>query len=238
VLPVPEGYANPELLVETDWLAEHLDDPNLRVVDADLPPAYGRAHIPGAVGHVSDNVYLKIKSGETFLMGPEQFAETMSRMGIGDDTLVVSYDGNMSLHAARFWWALTHYGYRKGRVLNGGIHKWIAEGRPVTTAQPRVDASAYTFTTHVDDSVLATCDLVQAAVGRGDTVLLDVRSEGEWTGANDRGNKRRGHAPGAVHLEWTNFVTADETRVFKPAAELREMLRAKGITPDKNVFTY
>src|SRR5438105_4763866 len=99
------------MLVETGWLAEHLDDPNLRIVDADYPAAYGRAHIPGAVGHASSNVYLKTKEGDTFLMEPDQFAETMAKMGIGDETAVVAYDGHMSLYAARFWWALTRYGH-------------------------------------------------------------------------------------------------------------------------------
>jgi thiosulfate/3-mercaptopyruvate sulfurtransferase len=235
---MPEGYAHPELLVETDWLADHVDDRNLRIVDADYPAAYGRAHIPGAVGHRSENVYLKTKSGETFLMGPEQFAETMARMGIGDDTLVVAYDGSRSLLAARFWWALNYYGHSNAKVLNGGAHKWIAEGRPLTMAAPKIDPSATTFTPRADESVLATCELVRDAVGRDDTVLLDVRTEGEFTGANDRGNKRRGHVPGAVHLEWTSFMTDDDRKVFKPAAELREMLRAKGVTPDKNVYTY
>lgn len=234
---MPEAYAHAELLVETGWLADHLDDPKLRIVDADYPAAYGRAHVPGAVGHVSDDVYLKTAAGETFLMGPEKFADTMAKMGIADDSLVVAYDGHMSLLAARFWWALNYYGHRNVRVLNGGIHKWLAEGRPVTNKVPAVGTTPR-FAPQADDGLLATCDLLREAVGRDDSVLLDVRSQGEWTGANDRGNKRRGHVPGAVHLEWTDFVTADENKVFKPAAELREMLRAKGVTPDKNVYAY
>src|SRR6476646_7749362 len=135
-MSMAEGYAHPDLLVETDWLAEHLDDPNVRVIDADYPLAYGRAHIPGAVGQLSENVYLKTKPGETFLMGSEQFAETMSKMGIGDDTLVVAYDGNRGLLAARFWWALQRYGHPNAKLLNGGANKWIAEGRKLTTAAP------------------------------------------------------------------------------------------------------
>lgn len=231
-----DGYARPEMLVETDWLADHLDDGNLRIVDADYPPSYARAHVPGAVGHLSQNIYLKTADGETFIMGPDAFADTMSKMGIGDDTLIVAYDSHMSLYAARFWWALNHYGHTKVKILNGGWHKWLAEGRPATMAVPNVPAA--TFTPRVDESILATCDLVRSAIGRDDTVLLDVRTDAEWSGTNDRGNRRAGHVPGAVHLEWVNFMTADETHVFKPAAELREMLRAKGIAPDKNVYTY
>ena len=126
------------MLVETGWLAEHLDDPGLRIVDADFPHSYARAHIPGAVGQLADNINLKTASGEVFLMGPEQFAETMGRMGIGDDTLVVAYDGHMGLQAARLWWCLNYYGHTNVPAANGGWHKWLAEGRPVTMARTEV----------------------------------------------------------------------------------------------------
>jgi thiosulfate/3-mercaptopyruvate sulfurtransferase len=231
-----EDYGRPGMLVETDWLAAHLDDPTLRVVDADYPLAYGRAHIPGAVGHPSDNVYLKTATGQTHVMGPEQAAETLARMGIGDDTSVVVYDGTRSLLAARFWWVLTYYGHRDVRVLNGGFHKWLAEGRPATMARPTVAPA--TFTPRLDPEVLGTCELMKGEVGQDDAVFLDVRSDGEYQGTNTRGNKRAGHVPGAVHLEWTSFVTDDQTHVFKPAAELREMLRARGVSPDKRVYAY
>src|SRR5436305_14433460 len=193
---MPEGYAHPELLVATDWLAAHLDDPNLRIVDADYPASYARAHIPGAVGHLGDNIYLKTANGETFLMGPEQFAETMAKMGIGDETLVVAYDSHQSLYAARFWWALQYYGHTNAKVLNGGWHKWLLEGRPATMAASKIDAARYTFTPRVDDSVVTSCELMKSAVRRDDSALLDVRTDGEWTGELERGNKRRGHVPG------------------------------------------
>ena len=233
---LPDGYARPEMLVETDWLASHLDDPNLRIVDADYPQSYARAHVPGAVGHLDANIYLKTKDGETFIQPPEQFAETMAKMGIGDDTNVVVYDSHQSLYAARFWWTLLYHGHEKVRVLNGGWHKWLLEGRPATMKPNRPQRA--TFTPRLNPDLHADCALVQSAVGRDDSAILDVRTDDEWSGKNDRGNKRRGHVPGAVHLEWTNFVTDDDRKVFRPAAELREMLRAKGITPDKNVYVY
>jgi thiosulfate/3-mercaptopyruvate sulfurtransferase len=234
---VPEGYARPEMLVETEWLASHLADPNLRVVDADYPQSYARAHIPGAVGHLDPNIYMKTADGETFIASPEAFAERMGRMGIGGDTEVVVYDSHQSLYAARFWWALFYHGHEKVRILNGGWHKWLLEGRPATM-KPNRPAKA-TFTPKLNPDVHADCALVQAAVDRDDTVILDVRTDEEWAGTNSRGNKRVGHVPGAVHIEWTNFITdEDDRKVFRPAAELREMLRAEGITPDKNVYVY
>ncbi|TAK21567.1 MAG: sulfurtransferase [Chloroflexota bacterium] len=230
------GYARPELLVDTDWLATHLDDPNVRVVDADYPLSFARAHIPGAVGHLGPNIYLKTADGETFMMEDATFAQTMERMGIGDDTTVVVYDSHQSLYAARFWWMLSVHGHRDVRILNGGWHSWIAESRPVSLkpAAPR----SVTLTPRRNDVIRATCDLVRDAIGRSDSVILDVRTDAEWTGANDRGNKRRGHVPGAVHLEWVNFMTNDDRVVFKSADDLRTMLNERGVTPDKNVYTY
>jgi thiosulfate/3-mercaptopyruvate sulfurtransferase len=233
---VAEQYPRGELLVETEWLAEHLSDPGLRIVDADYPPSYARAHLPGAVGQLSQNIYLKTADGETFLMEPDAFAETMGKMGIGDDTSVVVYDSHQSLYAARFWWALQYHGHRDVRVLNGGWHKWLLEGRPATMTVPKVDRA--TFTPKLNPDLHTDCELMREAVGRADAAILDVRSDGEWSGANDRGNRRRGHVPGAAHIEWLNFVTDDERKVFKPAAELAEMLRAAGVTPDKNVYVY
>jgi len=230
------AYARPELLAETSWLVEHLNDPGLRIVDADNPLSYARAHIPGAVAHLTENVYLKTKHGETFLMDGDQFAATMSAMGIGNETEVVVYDSQRSLLAARFWWALHRYGHRRCRVLNGGWHKWLVEGRPITMSPTKPPTAS--FASRQDDSQHATCDLVLAAVGHDDSVVLDVRNETEWNGTNTRGNQRAGHVPGAVHLEWTELMTADDRKVFKPAEEMRAMFESRGVTPDKNVFVY
>jgi thiosulfate/3-mercaptopyruvate sulfurtransferase len=237
-----DGYARPEMLVETEWLAAHLEDPGLVIVDADPPASYARAHIPGAVGQLSENITLKTAQGEVPVMGPDQFADTMQRMGIGDETAVVAYDAQMGLYATRFWWTLQYYGHTNVRVLNGGWHKWLLEGRPLSMAPANsakgANGASVGFTPRVNEDVHSDCALMQSVVGREDVALLDVRNRDEYTGENGRGNQRRGHVPGAVHIEWTDFVTPDERKVFKPASELREMLAAQGVTRDKNVFVY
>ena len=227
-------YPNPNLLVECDWLAEHLHDPNIRIVDADERVAYGRAHIPRAVGHLG-HMYLKEREGATHIMGPEHFASTMSQMGIGDDTLVIAYDAANSLYATRFWWCLNYYGHSSVRVLNGGFHKWVDENRPIELVARKVLPA--TFTPRVSPEWLGVCDVMKDQVGDSDTVFLDVRSAGEYAGTNDRGNSRRGHVPGAVHLEWLNFVSRGQ-RTFKAPELLTKMLTERGVTPDKNVYTY
>ena len=168
-------------------------------------------------------------------MGPEQFAETMGALGIGDDTLVIAYDGFSGLYATRFWWALNYYGHPQVKVLNGGWDKWLVEGRPITTAVPRPLKA--TFTPRVHEEFIARWDYVRDAIGRADRTLLDVRSDEEWTGANARGTKRGGRIPGAVHLEWLHYVDS-KTKEFKPAAELRAMFAQAGVTPEREIITY
>lgn len=230
---IGSDYANPDMLAETHWLAAHLRDDNLRLVDCDNRDAFRRAHIPGAIP-VRGHHYLKEKEGAPHIMGAEQFAQTMAEMGIGDDSLVVAYDGFSGLYATRFWWALTYYGQANVKVLNGGWNTWLTEGRPVTNATTRPAPAV--FTPQVQPDVIADWQHVQAAIG-SDTVLLDVRSDAEWTGDNQRGTKRGGRIPGAVHLEWLNYVDP-QTSKFKPAAELRAMFDEVGVRSDREVVTY
>jgi thiosulfate/3-mercaptopyruvate sulfurtransferase len=226
-------YAHPEMLVDGEWLQAHLEDRNLRIVDCDPPDAYKRVHIPGAV-NPNDN-FMKNPEDRRFIMTPEQYAAEMARLGIGDDTLVVSYDA-AGTTAGRFWWCLNYYGHPNAKVLNGGWNTWLKQGRPVTMALPQVAAST-PFTPRANDAMYATAEHVMANLEKPGFVVLDVRSDGEWEGANMRGNKRQGHMPGAVHLEWTHNLTADDEKRWKDAAELKSMFEAAGVTPDKQVVT-
>ena len=234
-------YAHPELLVETEWLAQHLDDPNLRIVDCDTRDAYRRAHIPGAV-HLrhpmlpEPQMYLKDPNNRVHVLPPEEFAVVMGELGIGNETLVVAYDGSGGLYAARLWWALGFYGHTNVKVVNGGWGTWLAQERPITNRESRYPRAS--FTPSASPELMATCDYLVGCVDRPDVVILDVRSDGEWTGEDDRGNKRAGHIPGAVHLEWLNFLTRDHLQLFKPPDELRAMLESAGVKPESEVITH
>jgi thiosulfate/3-mercaptopyruvate sulfurtransferase len=229
------GYAHPEYLVETGWLAEHFDDPGLRLIDCAPLDAYNRAHIPGAVA-LPLHSHLKDPANDTLVLPPDQFAALMGKLGVGADTLVVAYDGDQARQSTRMWWTLNYYGHSNVKVLNGGWHKWLAEGRSVTTV-PNTPASA-TFTPRIDALITCLVDDLKQRAGRTGEQILDARSDAEWAGAESRGNKRSGRVPGAKHLEWSNFVTADETRVFRPADELRAMFTAAGFSPDSEIVTY
>ena len=229
-----EGYARPELLVDAAWVDAHKNDPNVVIVDCEVDAAYARGHIPGAV-LVPDNYEKDPDSGRLFLMNPEQFKAMSEGLGIGDETLVIAYDHSRSLTAARLWWALNTYGHTNVKILNGGWRAWIANGGAVGFG--RAEIKSVTFTPKYDDSKLVKVDELKEACEVGGSVIWDVRSDGEWDGSMSRGNKRVGHVPGAVHVEWFNLMDSD-TNEFKPAAEIRRILTEHGITPDKNVYTY
>ena len=221
------------MLVDTEWLASHLSDPNVVVVDCDLPDAYNRAHIPGAV-NLGENHYIKGDDG-VHVMGAEQAAEFLGGLGIGDDTLVVAYSGRFSIYAARLWWVLSYYGHTNVKVLNGGWRKWMEEGRAMTDRPSAPELRR--FTPKVDPSLIVNGSELKASIGREGTVIWDTRAADEYSGENSRGNKYSGHIPGAVHLEWSDVMDS-ESGEFRPAEEIRSMLSEKGVTPEQQVYTH
>jgi thiosulfate/3-mercaptopyruvate sulfurtransferase len=228
-------YAHPELLAETDWLAARLGEPSLRIVDCDEYPAYQRMHLPGAIG-LRVHHYLKGEDG-VHVMPPEQFESVMAAHGISNDTEVVAYDNSGGLYAARLWWTLDYYGHTRCRVLNGGFRKWWQEGRPLTQEQPHVERAVFRAGPLRD--TICRLDDVKAAIEDGSVVIWDVRSPDEYTGRERRQNKRAGHIPGAVNLEWLE-LTAPPARsgLLLPADEIARKLEAAGITPEKTVYVH
>jgi thiosulfate/3-mercaptopyruvate sulfurtransferase len=225
--------ADASILVDPQSLQSRLGDSNLRIVDCDGAAAYRRAHIPGAV--FSDSHPYKSADNHRLVMGPEPFAAAMSAIGIGRDTEVVAYDSNGAVSAGRLWWCLSYYGHSQVRVLDGGWRRWLAEGRPFTMAESWPARSV--FEPRVDESLLATAEYVMAALGNPDVVILDSRSDGEWTGTESRGNPRTGRIPGSVHLEYKHCMLAGAPETFKDATELRQLFLGAGVTPDKEVIT-
>ena len=190
-------YPRTDLLVETEWLAERLGDPNVRIVEmAQDGGSFEGGHIPGAA--LSPTWQIKGSVNSRLVAPADEAKAWFESVGIGDDTLVVGYDRFMGRDAARLWWVLTYYGHTNVRVLNGGWAKWSAEGRPVETGPSAAAAGGADFTPKPSDrGIESTVEKLQAAVGRDDAVMWDVRTEDEFTGANSRGNARAGHVPGA-----------------------------------------
>ncbi len=182
------------MLVDTAWLQARLSDPNLRIVDCDGAVAYGRAHILGSM--FSESHPYKSVENHRIVTGPEAFAAAISALGVGPETEVVAYDSNGAVSAGRLWWCLAYYGHKRVQVLDGGWPRWLAEGRTITMAESKPAPAV--FTPRVDESLLATADYVMASIANPDVVILDVRSDGEWLGAESRGNPRTGRIPGSV----------------------------------------
>jgi thiosulfate/3-mercaptopyruvate sulfurtransferase len=241
---------NLDPLVTTDWLAEHLGNPNLRVVDirgyvkkTDLGEGrqkaeylaargeYDEAHIPGAVyvdwtrdiTDPDDTVPVQ-------LAPPERFAEVMGSLGIGDDTHVVVYDHAGGQFATRLWWALTYYGHDRVSVLDGGWRKWTSEGRPTTEEVPKPEPASFTPQPRAGWRKDAQTLL---AANEDGAFVLDARDEGQYTGAVARGESRAGRVPGAAHLH-SDSLFDPESGTFRPDEELARMVREKGVPEDRD----
>ncbi len=240
-------------LVSTDWLAAHLSDPKVRVVDMrgyvttrvvepgveeatyrGAEEEYLNSHIPGAVYidwtrdivDVNDPVPAQIAP-------PSEFARAMEERGIGDDTHVVAVDHMGRQFATRLWWALTYYGHDAVSVLDGGWNRWVEEERPEESG-PVMVAPA-TFTPRPRPDQRATAEQVQSWLGRPDLQLIDARDAGQYTGARRRG-PRGGHIPGAVNLPREVFY--DEAGTFLPLEEIRRRVSEQGILPDRPTVAY
>jgi thiosulfate/3-mercaptopyruvate sulfurtransferase len=229
-------YAAPELLVDAAWLAAHLTDPNVCVVEMmQDSAAYAEGHIPGAV--VSPDWQIKGAEHTKLVASPDEAKAWFESVGIGDDTLVVGYDRSRNRDAARLWWVLSYYGHTNVKVLNGGWAQWTAAGERVEVGESTAVIAGSTFTPQpANHDIESNVDKLKAAVGDDNHVIWDVRSEGEYTGEVARGNSRAGHVPGAVNLEWLTLVNDDDT--FKSADDLAALLEPLGITPGKTVHTY
>jgi len=240
------GSLREHLLVETEWLAAHLNDQTIRVVDIrgvirppDQPKpwyeANREAHIPGAV--FVDWLHDIVEPGAPVRMtvaSPERFAILMSRLGIGDEHTVIAYDDDGCHIAARLWWALNYYGHSSVKLLHGGWTKWVAEGRPVVAEIPAFPPAA--FTPKVQPEWRVGSQEVRRALGDHKVKLVDCRSPREFQGEIGRG-ERKGRIPGAVNIPIRNLIEG-EHKILKPDAELRRIYEAAGITPDKHVITY
>jgi thiosulfate/3-mercaptopyruvate sulfurtransferase len=226
-------YAHPELLASTEWLAQHLNDPKVKILDARSAGDYAEGHIPGAI--VLPNGTFR-GAGGSDLCTAQGFAETAGSLGITPSDTVVCYDA-AGPQGGRAWWVFAHFGHPDVHFLNGGWRRWQGSGQPVST-DPATPAATIYALEHPEDLYCSLDEAVES-VGKDDVLFWDVRSAGEFEGTEARGNPedRLGRLPRAVHLEWNELVDLD-TGLFKPADEMRRILTAKGITPDANVVTY
>jgi thiosulfate/3-mercaptopyruvate sulfurtransferase len=228
-----------DVLVETQWVEDHLADDSIRIVEVDENPAlYAEAHIPGAIGFdwKSD---LQDQVKRDFL-GPQDFGELFGGRGISNEHTIVLYGDRNNWFAAYTYWYLRYYGHDNVKLMNGPREKWISEGRPTSTDVPEHEPLTFNAS-EGDAAIRAKRDEVLDALDR-DVALIDVRSPQEYSGEliamagyEQEGAQRSGHIPGAASVPWAQAVKEDGT--FKSAEDLRELYGSKGVT-DGPVIAY
>jgi len=233
-------YAHPEVLVETSWVAEHLNDPKVKLVEVDVDTtAYEQGHAPGAIGwnwttQTQDQLRRDI-------IDKGQLEALMRQSGVNNDYTVVLYGDNNNWFAAYAFWLLKMYGHQDVRLMNGGRKKWSDEGRETTTDVPKPQPSNYTAKDQ-DLSLRAQWQYVNEGLRAGNRALVDVRSPAEFTGevlappGLLETAQRAGHIPGAANVPWAQAMKEDNT--FKSADELKQLYESKGVTRDKDVVAY
>jgi thiosulfate/3-mercaptopyruvate sulfurtransferase len=232
-------YAN-DVLVDTQWVDDHLGDDRLRIVEVDENPAlYAEAHIPGAIGFdwktdLQDQV-------ERDFLAPREFGELLGSRGISNDHEIVLYGDRNNWFAAYTYWYLNYYGHDRVRLMNGPREKWIGEGRQTSADTPAHAPQSFTARAG-DDTIRARRDEVRTALDTR-TRLVDVRSPAEYSGEliamagyEQEGAQRAGHIPGAASVPWAQAVTEDGT--FKTADELRDLYTSKGVLNGAPIIAY
>ena len=234
-------YKHPEVLVSTEWAAQHLNDPKIRLVEVDVDTsAYDQGHIPGAVGwnwqtQLQDNV-------RRDLISKQALEQLLGKSGISNDTTILLYGDNNNWFAAYALWQLKYYGHKDARLINGGRKKWVEEKRPLTTEPSKVTPAAYQAT-GPDESIRARKEDVFSIVekrSRGN--LVDVRSVDEFTGkiiappGMSETAQRAGHIPTAANVPWAQAANEDGT--FKSADQLQQLYGSKGVSGKDEVIAY
>lgn len=237
------GYAHPDVLVSTQWVADHLDDPSVRIVESNEDPLlYPSGHVPGAV-EVDWTRDLNDPLRRDYL-GREGFERLMRRLGIGHDTTVVFYGDKNNWWATYAYWVFQLFGHERAKVMDGGSLKWAKEGRRVTREVPSYPASSYRAPERDDEHIRAFRDRVLEHQEAG-RPLVDVRSPEEYSGTRlhmpdypNEGALRGGHIPGAANVPWARAINPEDG-TFKTAEELTAIYRGEvGLDPADEVIAY
>ena len=237
-------YARPDSLVTTDWVAENLNNPKVRLIEVDVDTAaYDTGHIPGAVGW---NWKKDLETEVVRDIADKAGIEWLLRgSAVDSDTTVILYGDNNNWFAAYALWLLEYYGLENAKLMNGGRKKWIDEGRELSTELPSYAKTSISVKGPKDD-IRAVRDQVMKHLDRvrsGKGALVDVRSPREFSGEllapenlPQEGSQRGGHIPGSKNIVWSQAVNEDGT--FKSREELEQLYGGQGVTPDKDVIAY
>jgi thiosulfate/3-mercaptopyruvate sulfurtransferase len=233
-------YAHPEVLVSTEWTAQHSSDPKVRIVEVDVDTsAYNEGHVPNAIAWAWNTQLCN--TVERDILSKEAMERLMSDSGVSNETTLVLYGDNNNWFAAWAFWQAKIYGHKDVRIMDGGRKKWIAEGGTLTTEVPNARRASYTAQS-ADLSLRAFLPQVQAAMKKKSAALVDVRSSQEFTGeilappGLPETCQRGGHIPGARNITWSRACNEDGT--FKSADELKNIYTVEGLDGSKPIIAY
>ncbi|MEM8720728.1 MAG: sulfurtransferase [Cyanobacteria bacterium P01_G01_bin.39] len=231
------NYAHPETLVSTQWLAEHLDDPQLRIIEIDLnSQAYDQGHIPGSIFW---SVITQLSSNMSMNLDPASMSRLLSNSGIANETTVVIVHGDHAAASGASFWQLKLFGHRDVRILNGGRQKWQEEGFPLTTGETKVKPTNYQIK-DLDNSLRISTIEVKKSMEQNAPILLDVRTPQEYRGeiyleAAPQADEKGGHIPGAINIDYE--LAHHEDGTFKSADQLQEIY-GDLITTNQEIVPY
>jgi len=235
-----ENYAIPDVLVSTEWVNEHKNDPNIAIVEVDVDTtAYEEGHVPGALGWNWKNQLCDTLQRD--IISKENLEKLMSEGGISNETTIILYGDNNKWFAAWAFWQLKIYGHENIKIMNGGRKKWLEEGHELSKEIPTPTATQYQAS-EPNNNLRAMLPQVQETHNLDSYALVDVRSGDEFTGkvlsppGLEETCQRGGHIPGAKNIPWG--LTCNEDGTFKTAAALQELYESKGVSSDKNIIAY
>ncbi|MEM9507178.1 MAG: sulfurtransferase [Cyanobacteria bacterium P01_E01_bin.35] len=231
-------YAFPETLVDTQWLSEHLNDPNIRIIEIDLSSeSYEQGHIPRSIFW---NAMAPFKSDLHINFDPKAIAELLGNLGITNNTTIVAVNNDYIATSGCIFWLLKVFGHNNIRILNGGRPKWTIDGYPLTQDKPVITPTEYHAKSPNNNLRISLADL-KTSLANQECTLLDVRTPEEYAGEifmmqSPRENERGGHIPGAINLYYE--LAHNEDGTFKSFTELQEIFRNQNLTPDKFIVPY
>ena len=229
-----KGYASTDKLVSTSWVAERLDDKNLKIIDIRLPEDYAAGHIPDSVNLSYKELQVERDGVKGLIPSENEMATKLSALGIKDTDTIVVVDHIKNLWSSRLLWTLEVYGHGDTKLMDGSYSLWESEGKKITSDSTSISSSKYSFTGEAKPELIISLQKVMESIDDETSIVLDTRSADEYAGRDVRA-ERGGHIPESIHVEWVQNVDADGK--FLPAEDLKNLYNSTSVTNDLDIYT-
>ena len=243
-------YTDNSILIDAKEVFDKLNNQNLIIIDCDVSDLYQRAHIKNAIT-LPVHHYIKQSGFENnpienpHIMSKNEFRSLINSLKINSKSEIVAYDNSGNLYSSRFWWCLNYFGIKNVKILNGGWKEWLHNQYPIESGfnyafskTQKIKPSDSDIDINENNKLICKIEDLKNLIDDPKSIILDTRSLDEYTGANSRGNKRIGHVPGAINIEWLEFIDNNNNNKFRSQKEIENILQKNNITPDKKITTY